>query len=186
MVLKSAMKWGILLILCILLSPIYVSAEKVRLSIGESHVKMDVNITLAKIDKGYDKAVICVNNEKQILYDNQFTYFKKARLKLTDIDAHDKTVEISVEDLYGCYGCKCVGDCLNDLCKIQMYDEFGDLINKGETTSEVEVVGVVEDDSVEVVELRQYSYFAVIGLGVIGGLIGIGLVWLFWLRKVIF
>ncbi len=175
------MNWGAMLILCILLSS-SVLAENVKLSVGESYLKYGVNITLAKLDKDYEKAVICVNNEKQIMEDDQLTYFRDARIELNDIDRHDRSIEFDVKLLGGCVGCICEGDCLNSDCKINIYDEFGSLIYEEE--NEVDVIE--EPESIKIIEQRKVNKNFVVVFGLIGGLIGAVLVWLFWFRKMTF
>lgn len=179
------MKWGLILILCILFSFNYVSARDIVLDIGEDYTDGNVRITLARISRDYDKVVICVNNEKQIIYEDQFTYFKDASLEVEHIDRIDRNVEINIDWINSCTHCKCEGDCLNDRCDIQKYDEYGDLIKEEENTG----TSLVENENITDLTIEKEEkpdYFLIINLVIIGSLLGLILVWLLWFRKMSF
>ncbi len=182
------MKWWAILVLCILFSP-YVLGTDITLGLGESHIYNGANITFAKLDNKNDKVVLCVNNQKQILDEDQLTYFSKdgknfMELEVDHIDLKDKTIDIDIgwtnvcDEIY----CECVGDCLNDECKIQMYDEWGSPLikeNKTEVVDEPEEKDIVDETVIE----EKTNYIMIISLIIlIGCFIGLFLVWLFWFR----
>ncbi len=184
------MKLSLLLVLGILISTAYALAdEDVKLGLGDSYIKDGVNFTFTKISRDYTNVILCVNNEEKILYEDQIAYFKNAGLEVVDIDRYDKSIEISIDWINGCTNCECTGDCLNPGCKIQIYDEFGELIKKNNATAADNKTTVQENEVIENIEVsnaEKPNYAYVMGLGIAGAILGVFLVWLFWLRHMTF
>lgn len=178
------MKWWAILILCILISSQAVIAEKITLGIGESYKREGVNITFAKMNKNYDKVVLCVNDEKQILEEDQLAYFSNASLDVDHIDKKDKTIDIDIDWIDGCgLYCECKGSCENNNCKIELFDQFGELKDKVDDIIEEEEVVV---EPIKIKEQEKPDYKLIIFLSIIGLLLGVGLVWLLWFRQMSF
>ena len=184
------MKWWAILVLCILLSS-YVLAEDVTLGLGESYIYNGVNITFAKIDYKDNKVVLCANNQKQIMEEDQLTYFENKsgvnfmELEVNHIDTKDRTIDIDIgwtnvcDEIY----CECIGDCLNDECKIQMYDQWGSPLIKENKTEEIEEEPEEEIKEPIIEDEENTNFIMIISVMIIiGCLIGLFLVWLFWFR----
>ena len=188
-VVKSTMKWWAILVLCILFSS-SILAEDVTLGLGENYVYNGVNITFTKLDYKDYKVVLCVNNQKQILEEDQLTYFENRsgdnfiEIEVNHIDTKDRLIDVNIGWTKACDGiyCDCIEDCLNDECKIQMYDQWGNpLIKENKTEEPLIEEPLIEEPLIEDVE--ETNYVIIISfIIIIGGLIGLFLVWLFWFR----
>jgi hypothetical protein len=185
------MKWWAILVFGILLSS-YVLAEDVTLGLGESYVYNGVNITFAKIDYKNNKILLCANNQKQILEEDQLTYFENKsgenfmEIEVNHIDTKDRTIDIDIGWVRACDGiyCECVGDCSNNECTIQMYDEWGSPLIKENKTEELVEEKPAEEIKEPIIENEETpNYIMIISIIIIiGGLVGLMAVWLFWFR----
>lgn len=188
------MKLSLLLLLGIILSTVYVLAhDEIGLGLGDSYIKDGINITFAKMDRSYDKVVLCVNNEKQILYEDQIAYFKNASLEILDIDRYNKSIEVRINWMTGIVNGECKEDCLNPGCRIELYNEFGEPIKEltedkpntiGTASNEESIENIIVTNNIPDAPKQNYVY--IISLGIIGGIIGISLVWLLWFRQMAF
>lgn len=190
MVQKSTMKWGVILILSILFSP-YVLGTDATLGLGENYLYNGANITFTKLDYKDNKVVLCINNQKQILEEDQLAYFANRsgsnfiEIEVDHIDIKDRTIDIDIgwtevcEDVY----CECIDDCLNDECKIQMFDQWGSPLNK---EPEEEVEENITQPVVKTEKTKIPNYILIISLVIIGSFLGLFLVWLFWFGQVTF
>jgi len=86
---------------------------------GDSYNFSDKNVTL--IDIGEDIIIVCVNNQKGIVSDDE--YFNGVEFDIKDI----KTDYIDVILKTDCSDCVCDEDCMNDKCFV--YDNTVDISN---------------------------------------------------------
>ncbi len=108
------MKKGVILLLVLLclVSIAFAKTEYHTFSIGESFVFDDKLITLLGIDDDDEKALVCVNNMKAIIGENEKTVND---VVLDGRDFTDDDVELRIE--YDCKStCNCDDDCQKETC----------------------------------------------------------------------
>ena len=90
------------------------ATERITLNKGESLFLNQKNITLLNADFKNDNVLICVNNQKAIVSDEEMV--NGARIEIKDvIDEGTAELEIEVESCND-DSCKCTIDCTNNLC----------------------------------------------------------------------
>lgn len=116
------MKWGVLIILVLLMSVLTVSAttEKIDLKVGESFTIRGRNVMVLALNEEDDKVVVCVNNQKAII--SEEGRVGEVRIKILNIvedgfNPEDSYARLELEN--DCRDCVCNGDCDNSQCIIE-------------------------------------------------------------------
>jgi|TARA_Y100000310_G_scaffold9719_2_gene10450 LPXTG-motif cell wall-anchored protein len=91
------------------------TTETINLDIGESFVIRDKNITLVNINEDDEKVVVCVNNKRAIVEDNEGEKLVNGvYVEVKSVDRED--ARLKIERDCDDNDCECESDCSNNLC----------------------------------------------------------------------
>jgi|TARA_B100001971_G_scaffold214596_1_gene252999 LPXTG-motif cell wall-anchored protein len=128
------------------------TTETINLDIGESFVIRDKNVTLVNINEDDEKVIVCVNNEKAIVEDNEGEKLVNGvYVEVKSVDRNDARLEIErdCED----NDCECESDCNNNLCFAQKEE----IIQETQKVEEIKTIenNVNENEEILVIKNTQ-------------------------------
>ena len=130
----------IIFLLILLYVPFVFAGEKATLSIGESYLLENRNITFVRADSRYDSAIFCVNGVKGIVSEDTARSINDAYIELIRLRSDSASIEVT----YSCKKCVCGSECSNAAC---FTETIPDLNNDGEITEEEIILPDQEDTS---------------------------------------
>ena len=128
------------------------TTETINLDIGESFVIRDKNVTLVNINEDDEKVIVCVNNEKAIVEDNEGEKLVNGvYVEVKSVDRNDARLEIERDCEYN--DCECESDCNNNLCFAQKEE----IIQETQKVEEIKTIenNVNENEEILVIKNTQ-------------------------------
>lgn len=115
------------------------TTETIDLGIGENFVILDKNVTLTAVNDDEEKIIVCVNNQKVIIEDNEEKLVNGVYIEVERVNSGNARLKIERD----CKDCECDENCNNELCiqpsKEEVFndaDEINEDVNIG--TNEIQ------------------------------------------------
>jgi len=155
-------KYIVMLILVSLI--VNAATETIDLSIGDSFDLLDKNVTLMAVNDDEGKIIVCVNNQKVIIEDNDEKLVNGVYIEVERVNSGNARLKIERD----CKNCECGENCNNELCIQPSKEEvFNDAGNINEDVN-IETNEIQNDDTIIIKGSKdQQRNNLILGIGIV-------------------